>query len=362
MLQHIPTFLIMETYIAQLHILFKRMEFLRLGKFLDGIVCFQDKVYAVHGCQAMGYLIRCLGQVLQRIYHTVQNHHVEDEGGGIYHVGTVQDEPTAEPQHYHYYSRTQKLRHGVSGILPYHHLRHLPAVFIVLLIKTLGHLLLRNECLDDAQSAQCLVQMGDDITPAALYAGRLALQFSAYLAHHPSCQRCNNEDKQRQLPTDRKQGNKAYHYGYGLTYHHIHRRHNRSLHTLHIGTHAGYDVAFPLLGEETQRKFQHLVIQLRADIPNHSGTQRHHHSTGSKVAKGLYTGHQHQGHTHDNQGEESPVLVYQLLHKGIAVVHDHFLGQCVPRPFLIGIYRLVCLEQDVQYRYQHHKGKHVHPL
>ena len=137
MLKHITALLIMETYIAQLHILFKRMEFLRLGKFLDGIVCLQDKVYAVHGCQAMGYLIRCLGQVLQRIYHTVQNHHVEDEGGGIYHVSTIQDEPTAEPQHYHYYSRTQELRHGVSGILPYHHLRHLPAVFVVLLIEAL---------------------------------------------------------------------------------------------------------------------------------------------------------------------------------------------------------------------------------
>ena len=53
---------------------------------------------------------------------------------------------------------------------------------------------------------------------------------------------------------------------------------------------------------------------------------------------------------------------YQFLHPGIGIVDDEFLVQCVPRPWLIGIYLCINLEQDVQNGYQHSKGEHVHPL
>jgi hypothetical protein len=51
-----------------------------------------------------------------------------------------------------------------------------------------------------------------------------------------------------------------------------------------------------------------------------------------------------------------------MLDKCIAVVDNHILGQSVPGPFPICIYRLIYLEQDVQYGYQYYKGENIHPL
>ena len=56
------------------------------------------------------------------------------------------------------------------------------------------------------------------------------------------------------------------------------------------------------------------------------------------------------------------MVVYEFLHVGIAVVHHYILVQGGKRPRLVGIDRLVYLEEDIEYRDEHHEGKHVHPL
>ncbi len=310
----------------------------------------------------MGYLVGGPGEILQRIDDAVEYHHVEDECGGVYHVDAIQYEPAAEPQYHHYYHGSQKFGHGVRRILAYGHAVHVVAVLLIGLPETVRHLLLCNESLDDAQASEGLVQLGDNVAPTTLHLGRLALEFAAYLAHHPPGKRCDEQHEESKFPTDGNKGDEAHDDGYGLAYHHVHGRHHGTLHALGICTHAGNDVALVLLGEETQGQAQHLVIQLRADVLHHTGAQGHHHCAGGKVAQGLYAGHHHQRRAHDDQRNEGSVLGNEVLHVGIAIVHHHLLIQCAPCPLLVLIFRTVYLEQNVQYGDEHHKGKDIHPL
>ena len=116
--------------------------------------------------------------------------------------------------------------------------------------KALLHLVLGYERLDDAQATQRLVQLGNQHTPKALYFLGTAFQVAADDSHHPSQQWHYHEHKQGEFPTDGKECHKGDNNGYRILDEHLERMGHDILQPTDIGTHAGNDIALPLMGEE----------------------------------------------------------------------------------------------------------------
>ena len=89
--------------------------------------------------------------------------------------------------------------------------------------EALHHLALGNEGLDDAQSAQSLVEFGHNLTPLILYKLRLAFQFAAHRTHDPACDGNEEQDKDRKFPTQNEHREEAHQDGDGRLDEHIDR-------------------------------------------------------------------------------------------------------------------------------------------
>ena len=164
----------------------------------------------------------------------------------------------------------------MGGTLAYSHGVDVVSVFFVDADEALQHLVLGNECLDDAQTAQRLVELRQHVAPAVLDGGRLRLQLTAYLAHNPAGQRSDDDNEYRQLPAYCQHGSKTYDDGDGLAYQHVDTAGDGVLYGSHVGRHARYDVALALLREETQRQLQHFLIHLDTDVADDTRAQWYH--------------------------------------------------------------------------------------
>jgi len=242
------------------------------------------------------------------------------------------------------------------------HADHAAAELVVDETETAVHLLLGDEGLDDAQAAQGLLNLCHDLAQSGLNVDGLILQLLAHGTHDEDGGNGHEEHEQRELPADGEERREADDDGDGLADEVVHTAGNGTLHHLYVGAHADDDVALALRAEEAQRQAQNLVVELGTDVAYDTRGERHHDVHGGPVARTLDDRHDDEQYAHDAQRDEGTIRRNQFLHPGIAVVDDDLLVQRTPRPLLVGIYRLVYLEQDVQDRNQHDEGEHVHPL
>ena len=77
----------------------------------------------------------------------------------------VEYEHTSEPQHDHDHDRTQELTHGMGQDLARQHAHEVRAIGRVHGVKTVVHLLLSDEGLDDAQASKCLLHLTHRVAP-----------------------------------------------------------------------------------------------------------------------------------------------------------------------------------------------------
>ena len=234
------------------------------------------------------------------------------------------------------------------------------AVLVAALIETLHHFVFGNKGFDDAQPAQRLFQLRHGVTPLCLRIQRLPFQFLAHRPHYPAHARKHQQCEQCQLPTDGYQRSKISYNQYRVLYQHVQRTGYGRFHLGHITAHAGNDVALPLFGEETQRKMQHLVIYLRADITNHPRTEGNHHRRRSKIGKGFQQSHHRQKDTQNQQRQRTALRGYQLGDVVVEVI-DRYIFQVnayrIPRNELVGLG--IHLEKYLENRNNQRKRKYI---
>ena len=250
----------------------------------------------------------------------------------------------------------------MRSILSDNHLVHATTELIVDKNEALQHLMLGNKGLDDAQSAQSLVQLGYNVAPLSLNSRRLTFQLTADNTHNPSCDWSYDDYENGKLPTDCEQSEEAYQDGDRLTNEHIDTTGDGVFHYLNVCRHTGNDVTLTLFREEAQRQFQHLLINLNTDITNDTCSEGYHNGRGSEIAKRLDTRHHDECHTHKHQRQEGSIRRNKILYPSIAIIYYDILVQMMPVPRFILINRRIYLEQDIQDGDEHHEREHVHPL
>lgn len=130
----------------------------------------------------------------------------------------------------------------------------------------------------------------------------------------------------------------------------------------HVPAHPGYDVPFALLGEESQRKGEHLVVYHHPDISDHSRAERHHDSRRPEIAGCLEQCHHDQDKPEYHQCGGAFELVYEL---GAVVVHvvrdvpDVFpeIESAVPGDEVVSL--VVYVEQQLEDRYYEGEREYV---
>ena len=364
-LQHGASLDVAEADAAELDLVFKARQGQGDGGLLDGVLRLQDHVDAVHAGQADWHVVESLGKFLQRVDDAVEHHHIINKHRGVHRrVVRVEDERAAEPQDDDDDTRAQELAHGVCRALADDHGVDRVAVFLVDFAKTVGHLPLCQEGLDDAQAAQRLVQLRHDAAPLRLHRGRAALQLAGDGAHAPARQGQDDDDEQRHLPAEGEHDEEVDQYGDGVAQQHVHRAGDVGLHGGDVGAHAGDDVALALFGEEAQREAQHLAVDLQPDVAHHARAQRHHHGGRGEVARRLQQGQHDEQAAQHQQHLQGAVFVDEVAHPPVGVVHQRILGRAHAAPVhgLVLVRLAVHLEQDVQDGHKGHEGEHVEPL
>ena len=87
---------------------------------------------------------------------------------------------------------------------------------------------------------------------------RFPLQLLAYLTHHIARHRQEDQDEQRQLPTDGNHAGQVDQDQDRILEQHVKRAHDRGLDLVHITRHPCDDIPLSLLREETQRQLRDL--------------------------------------------------------------------------------------------------------
>ncbi len=154
----------------------------------------------------------------------------------------------------------------MSHLLADVHAHDMVSILSVHLGESFVHLFLGTECLDDAQASQRFLHHAHGVAPKALSLSALCFELSSYESHEPSEAWHEEDGEEGELPTDDDEGGKVGDNQDRVLEEHVERRHDAVLHFLYITTHAGDDVAFALLAEETQREGGYLLIELVANI------------------------------------------------------------------------------------------------
>ena len=294
MLQYLAGTVVAEADVLEFHLVIERRKRFRQGRFFNGILRKEYLVDTLHGGKSFGNVVSGFGEFLQRVDNAVQYHQVVNERGGVYSSAVAQNQRAAEPQHDNDDACTQKLAHGMRQCLAGGYPVDSIAVFVAALIETLHHLVFGNEGFNDTQPAQGFFQLRHGIAPLCLRIQRLPFQFLAYRAHYPAHARKHQQREQRQLPTDGYQCAEIGYNQYRVLYQHIQRTGNGCLHLGNVAAHAGYDIAFPFFGKETQRQVQHLIIYLRTDVAHHARAERNHHGGRGEIGECFQQGHHRQ--------------------------------------------------------------------
>ena len=150
---------------ANLDGIIQRCNLLRIGYFLDSILCRQNLVDTLQRSHTLLDAVASLREVLDRLQRGVKNHQVINEATRIDRTLAREDEITSKPKHNHNHAGAQELTHRVSRRLTDGHTHGGVAILVIHSLEAVFHLLFSNERLDDAQSTQRLLYLTDAIAP-----------------------------------------------------------------------------------------------------------------------------------------------------------------------------------------------------
>ena len=283
--QH-PLVGILETDVAELYLMLEGGYVLRMFRLSDGVLGQQYLVHTLHRGQSLRYVIACLGEVLQGIDDGVEHHHIVDEyrtGQGL----VVQHEHATKPEHDDDEDGAQKLAHGMGRRLADVDTHDVVAIGRIDLVEPAVHLLFGTEGLDDAQSAQRLLDLAHRVAPQGLGLDALRLQLATHIAHQPAHDGHDDEREERQLPGNEDEGRKIRDDEDRILEQHLERRHDGVLNLLHVATHTGNDVALALLREEAKWQCRNLLVELVADVTHHARADRNYRGSREEVGTRL---------------------------------------------------------------------------
>ena len=99
------------------------------------------------------------------------------------------------------------------------------------------------------------------------------------------------------MPRDDEQGDQINEDHDGILEEDIERRHDRRFHFAHIVGHTGDDIAATCFREIAHGQGEHLVVELPAQIPQHTRPDRNHVVVRQPRREALEPGHRHEEET-----------------------------------------------------------------
>ena len=129
---------------------------------------------------------------------------------------------------------------------------------------------------------------------------------------------------------------------------------------MHITAHAGNDIAFALLAEETHRQGSDLLVELVADISHHTRADGDDRGCRQEIGTCLEEGRYAKEQSDEEQGRCLPPSVDEAIHVEVHVVHQHFLDVGpVPGHQAGGGFCIARLEEDLQDGNQGCEGEYI---
>ena len=180
----------------------------------------------------------------------------------------VDDEDAAKPEYDDDHDGAKELRHRMSRRLTDVDAHDIVAIGRIDTVKATVHTLLGTE-------TECLCL------------DRLCFQFTAYPSHEPSHDGHDNEGEKRQFPRDEDEGSEIADNEDRVLEEHLQRCHDGVLDLLHVTTHAGDDITFALLGEESEWQRSDLLVELVADIAHDASPDGNDRGCGEEIGTSL---------------------------------------------------------------------------
>ena len=286
-MQNLVPFVVGEMHMFQLYRVVECLNLLGLSHFLDVVFSTENLVDTLQRSQSLLDAVTRFGEVFDRLQGGVENHQIVDESTGINRTIAWENEITSKPQYNDNHARTQELAHRVCCRLTNSHSHGSITVFIVDLRKTLLHLLLSNECFDDAESSQSLFYLTDTITPFRLGKERTCFQLLADTTNTPCQQWHHQQREQRELPTHGKHGTYIDKNKDRILDQHVERGGDATIYLVHIGTHTCQDITFSFFWEERQRQRKNLLVDVSTDVAHNTCTEWHQTSGTSEICGSL---------------------------------------------------------------------------
>ena len=141
---------------------------------------------------------------------------------------------------------------------------------------------------------------------------RFPLQLLAYLTHHITRHRQEDQDEQCQLPTDGDHAGQVDQDQDRVLKQHVQRAHDGGLDLVHVARDPGDNIPLPLLREETQGQLRDLPVDLVTDVTHHARPDRDHRIERQIHGGYLQEGSHDQENTQHDQRKRAATYLYQL--------------------------------------------------
>ena len=226
--------------------------------------------------------------------------------------------------------------------------------------EAVGHLFLRQECLDDTQATQGLLDLAHGIAPHRLRLGGFASELAPQPSHEEHHGGSEQQHKYRQLPGYEHKRAYIEKNQDGILDEHVQGSCNGILDFLDVSAHTGHDIALALLAEVSQRQGQQFAIQLVAKVFHDSVPNGDHNRGRAEIAGGFDRRNQRERKAQGKQHGRSAPLPHRLGNEPVEVVDGYVLdsdGHRIPGNELI--LHLVYVEQDLQNGNQQREREHV---
>lgn len=358
--EHLGAAVVAEGDVAEFDFMLQLLEVNGVLHFADGVVGQENLVDALHRRHTLGNGIGGFREILERLYDAVEDDHVEDKGGGIHGRMFREDEGAAIPQHEHDEAGAEKFADGVGQGLAHGHAVGGLAEFVGALVEALVHLLFSREGLDDAHAAEGFFQLGHGFAPFVLGVEALAFQLAADAPHDGAHEGQHDDGEEREFPADVDEHAEIADEEDGVFDEHFERAGHGGFDFVDVAAHAGDDVAFALVGEETQGESDDFVVDAGADVAHDAGAHRHNHGSRKEVGTRLEEGGRNEEDADEQQGGRSAVVGHELLRVEIHVIDEKVLQAVARRiPGDEVVDGGVDLEEQVEHRDEGGEREHV---
>ena len=329
----------------------QRRELYGRCRFADGIFGKEDFVDALHRGHTFRDGVSGFGEVFERLEHTVEHDHVEDEGGGVDGAVVGEDERAAIPQHEHDEARAEKFAHRMGRTLARGHSGRDGAEIVGRVLKSALHLSFCPEGFDDAHTAQSLFELRHRFAPFCLSLHTGTLEFAPHLAHRPPDAREHDEGEEGELPRGVDQYTEIEKEENGIFDEHLQTPHHGVFNLVDVAAHASDDVALAFVAEEGEGETGDFAVDGIADVAHNACADGHHRGHRSKVAPCLQSCGYNEKQADEQQGGAGPILLNELSGVEVEVVdEDVFHRLSCGIPCDEGIVRLVGAKQQIEHR------------